>query len=134
MNSRGTKGFNLNNMKKKCARCEIWKPLDREHFPLSRTDKDSGKMIWKSMCKPCYRLKYRENASNWKTITTKNMSEQARIKRRITQQARADARIKLAQKYRREFEILYAEELQKRGVTLQYYRGIGSGKKWNDET
>lgn len=123
----------MNDMKKKCVKCEVWKPLDRDNFPISRLRKDSGKIIWKSMCKPCYRLKYRENSKNWKITTTKNMSEEGRIKRRITQQARIDARTRLAQKYKREFEMLYAEELAKRGISLQYYRGIGSGKKWDIE-
>lgn len=119
-------------MKKKCVECKVWKPLDRDNFPLSRSSR--GKVVWKSMCKPCYNRKYRENSKNWKITTTKNMSEEGRQKRRITQQARADARIRLAQKYKREFDMLYAEELSKRGISLQYYRGIGSGKKWDDET
>lgn len=118
------------SMRKKCSRCREWKPLNNQNYShYIRKQNNNETLQWKSMCKPCARQYYKDNVSKWKVRTTKDLPEDKKRKRLLTQEARYAARAKLAQVYEKEFDRMYSEELAKRGVKLQYYRRINNGKQ-----
>lgn len=102
--------MNADDLKRPCSGCDRWLPLDEDHFYRAGKKQD-GTQIWSSKCKTCRAYdKAKETPGRHA-----NESPEAEAYRKARLRCRQRARIKIAQKYQREYDRIYVQEMEKEG-------------------
>lgn len=114
-------------LKKKCTRCEEWFDANTKNFYINRhkgTNRNSnGFLRLRNPCRKCTDAKSRANKDKKKEVDREKLN--------ATQQAKRHAARRVVEKHKAEYDLYYAQELQKRGLQLKRYNGFQFARREN---
>lgn len=107
-------------IKKKCTRCELWLPANTHYFYTNRRNGSvrnrDGFLRLRNPCRKC---------TDAKSLEKKRIrAGEDRERLNAAQRAKRRAERRIINKYKTEYQLYYAQELEREGLQLKRYEGF----------